>query len=162
MGKKNVTYIPPDGRLRLSQLVTTHGPGAMIDLVDTAVLVSGLEFWSYQNTKQRYAIDLPRLRDRIARYGDKQKLVLQRQEPFRTAPPGDERDPSRGNGIPVFEFPQWFVCSYRKCRALRRASELELKGARRKHRCDDGKLRVALPVRFVLACSSGHLDEFPW
>jgi hypothetical protein len=158
MAKPRPTYLPPDGRLRLSQLVTTHGPGAMIDLVDTAVLVSGLEYWSYQGAQQPFRIDLPRLRDRILKRG----IQLQRQEPFRMAPPGDERDPSYQNGVPVFEFPTWFVCSHRGCRTLRRASELDTKKGRRWHRCDDGKLRVALPVRFVMACPAGHLEELPW
>jgi hypothetical protein len=158
MARPRPTYVPPDGRLRLSQLVTTHGPGAMIDLVDSAVLVSGLEFWSYQGAKQGYKIDLPRLRDRIARRG----VALRKQEPFRTAPPGDERDPSHDNGVPVFEFPTWFVCSNRQCRTLRRATELEKKKDRRWHRCDDGKLRLALPVRFVMACPAGHLEELRW
>ena len=37
----------PDGQLRQSQLVTTFGPGAMVDLVDRAVVIGGLEHWGY-------------------------------------------------------------------------------------------------------------------
>ena len=37
----------PDGRLRQSQLVTTFGPGAMVDLVDRAVVIGGLEHWGF-------------------------------------------------------------------------------------------------------------------
>lgn len=162
MSKPKGGYIPPDGRLRLSQVVSTHGPGAMIDLVDTAVLVSGIDHWRYQSAPQQYTIDLPRLRDRVARYFQQQKIELQREAPFRTAPPGDERDPTNANGIPVFEFPTWFVCQNRTCRALRRAGELDLKSHRRRHQCDDGKGRVAVPVRFVMACPAGHLDDFQW
>jgi hypothetical protein len=155
-------FMPPDGRLRLSQLVSTHGPGAMLDLVDTAVLVSGIDHWRYQSAPTSYEIDLPRLRDRVMRYFRGKSIELQRESPFRTAPPGDERDPSYANGIPVFEFPSWVVCQNNKCRALRRASELDLKSERRRHQCDDGKNRIAVPVRFVVACSAGHLDDFPW
>lgn len=160
MSRGRGSYVPPDGRLRLSQLVSTHGPGAMVDLVESAVLVSGLDHWRYQTPAQSYGIDLPRLRDRVSRYVHLQKVELQREEPFRTAPPGDEHDPSYANGIPVFEFPTWFVCQ--KCRALRRANELDIKSRRRRHQCDDGKSRVAVPVRFVVACPAGHLDDFPW
>jgi hypothetical protein len=35
----------PDGQIRQSQLVTTFGPGAMVDLVDRAVVIGGLEHW---------------------------------------------------------------------------------------------------------------------
>ena len=37
----------PDGQLRQSQLVTTFGPGAMVDLVDRAVVIGGLEHWGF-------------------------------------------------------------------------------------------------------------------
>ena len=36
----------PQGEIRQSQLITTFGPGSMVDLPNYSVLVSGLEFWS--------------------------------------------------------------------------------------------------------------------
>ena len=51
----------PEGQLRQSQLVGTFGPGAMVDLVDRAVVVGGLEHWGYG--KAGYvALDDARLR----------------------------------------------------------------------------------------------------
>ena len=41
-GKSEITL----SSLRQSQLVTTYGPGAMIDLPSFAVVVSGLDFWT--------------------------------------------------------------------------------------------------------------------
>ena len=60
--KKDVRKAPkPDGQLRQSQLVTTFGPGAMVDLVDRAVVIGGLEHWGYG--KDGYvALDDARLR----------------------------------------------------------------------------------------------------
>ena len=46
-GKKDGQAKRPDGQLRQSQLVTTFGPGAMVDLVDRAVVIGGLEHWGY-------------------------------------------------------------------------------------------------------------------
>ncbi len=37
----------PEGELRQSQLITTYGPGSMVDLVDRAVVIGGLEHWGY-------------------------------------------------------------------------------------------------------------------
>lgn len=34
---------------RLSQLISTFGPGAMIDLPTRSVVVAGLEFWEMRN-----------------------------------------------------------------------------------------------------------------
>jgi hypothetical protein len=36
----------PDGNIRHSQVVTTYGPGALVDLVDDAAIVSGLSWWA--------------------------------------------------------------------------------------------------------------------
>ena len=38
--------LKPAGQLRQSQVVTTFGPGAMVDLPDHAVIVGGLEHWN--------------------------------------------------------------------------------------------------------------------
>ena len=36
----------PPGQIRQSQVVTTFGPGAMLDLPNHSVLVAGLDYWS--------------------------------------------------------------------------------------------------------------------
>lgn len=36
----------PHGQIRQSQLITTFGPGAMLDLPRYSVLVGGLEGWN--------------------------------------------------------------------------------------------------------------------
>lgn len=36
----------PDGELRQSQMITTCGPGALVDLVNDAILIPGLDYWS--------------------------------------------------------------------------------------------------------------------
>ena len=41
-----------DNFIRQSQLVTTYGPGAMIDLPDYSVIVSGLEDWGSPPTRE--------------------------------------------------------------------------------------------------------------
>jgi hypothetical protein len=51
----------PDGQLRQSQLVTTFGPGSMVDLIDRAVVIGGLEHWGFG--KEGYvALDDARLK----------------------------------------------------------------------------------------------------
>src|SRR5213594_522003 len=35
----------PHGQIRQSQLITTFGPGAMLDLPNYSVLVAGLDYW---------------------------------------------------------------------------------------------------------------------
>ena len=36
----------PSGEIRQSQLVSTFGPGSMVDLPNHSVLIAGLDFWT--------------------------------------------------------------------------------------------------------------------
>lgn len=151
-----------DGQLRQSQLVSTFGPGAMVDLVDRAVVIGGLEHWSY-GPKGYVALDDPRLRRSLiprlkALDPD---LDLAREGYFRMAPEGDARNHHPSVGVRALEFPRWFVCQ--KCRRLARASEqFENKNGRYRHECAKNKWSSVVPVRFVAACKRGHLSDFPW
>jgi hypothetical protein len=156
--------VKADGEIRRSQAIRTYGAGSLMDLVDRSVLIGGLDFWSF-GTEGATAIVEPRLRDTVAsmlvRLDEAAELSLDKA--FLLPPAGLEGEPQHNNGVEVLEFPQWFVCQDPRCRALVRAPQgLELKGERWQHYCDAGKYSPAVPVRFVMACKNGHLDEVPW
>lgn len=151
---------PPTGSVRASQVVTSFGPGAMVDMVDCSGLVGGLDFWGFG--RQRISIEEPRLRDAIARRLAKAGRSLRKDQPFLAPPVGDDSDPTRAVGIRLLEFPRWFVCQNPHCRRLVRADGLDVKRDRRIHRCDTGSPTECVPVRFVGACPQGHLDDWPW
>lgn len=154
---------PLAGKIRRSQLVGTFGPGSLVDLIDHAVVVGGLEFWNYPKGKPLPIVPEPRLREKLA-----ERLLrldspvqLSTDAPFREPPTG-EQEASPGRGVQVLEMPEWFVCQGESCRSLLKRPSLELKSGRYVHRCANGKTENALPVRFVAACRNGHLQEFPW
>lgn len=151
---------PPQGKIRLSQLVTTFGPGAMVDLIDHAVLIGGLDYWRYDPAKPSPALDEPRLREQVAPRAKVMGIDLAKEGCFRTGPPGDDSAVTYRSGIQVAEFPTWFICQ--ECRALEPRRNLEQKNAKYRHRCNDRKLGDCVPVRFVATCKNGHLEEFPW
>jgi hypothetical protein len=152
---------PPEGKIRLGQVVMTFGPGAMVDLIDHAVLVGGTDFWRYDKFKDQGFIDEARLRDTvIAKVGPKLGIDLSINRAFRLPPAGDDDAPSPSNGIQVAEFPTWFVCQ--KCRSLCFSKNLDRDKGRYIHRCPTAQTGVCVPVRFVSACKRGHLGEFPW
>ncbi|MEI8258436.1 MAG: hypothetical protein WCJ30_22395, partial [Deltaproteobacteria bacterium] len=64
-GGKGKVPQQPDGTARKSQVVTTFGPGSMLDLLHDAVLVGGLDFWQYDRGFGVPHISEPRLRDAI-------------------------------------------------------------------------------------------------
>lgn len=151
---------PPEGRIRLSQLVTTFGPGAMVDLVHHAVLIGGLDYWRYDAKVPTPSLDEPRLRERVNPRVRALGLALSQEGAFRTGPPGKDEGAGPWNGIQVAEFPAWFICQ--NCRALSHRKSLEEKGDRYRHQCTRSQVGDCVPVRFVATCKDGHLDEFPW
>jgi len=155
--------VPPDGTVRQSQVVRTYGPGAMIDLVDAAVMVGGLDFWRYLPADAAAAnVADPRLRDRLAPQLTAAGRPLAVEGCFRLPPPGDDKEATRASGIEVLELPRWFVCQNPACRALVRADGLEPKGKRYRHGCKRPGGSECVPVRFVATCRRGHVEEFPW
>lgn len=162
-GKQQVRA-QPEGKVRRSQMIMAYGPGALVDLVDQAVLIGGVDFWSYDREKGFPVIVEPRLRDALDEKLRAAGIQLSHEEAFREPPVGDDSDPSKYVGTSVLEFPQWFVCQREQCRALVRGRDgLELKGGRHYHGCvDTRKGSETAPVRFVAACKRGHVEDFPW
>jgi hypothetical protein len=162
---KREEKVSPDGQLRQSQMVTTFGPGAMVDLVNRSVVIGGLEHWSFANdTPQK--LDEPRLKRALVRRLKQldPQLDLARENYFRAPPAGDSREARKSVGVRVLEFPRWFVCT--GCRRLAVGpAAFEIKDGRREHDCRRGlsnSPKRANPVRFVAACERGHLTDFPW
>lgn len=151
--------IPPTGELRQSQLITTFGPGAMVDLPNHSVLIGGLETW----------------------HGEKERIYEDRLEGWLQdklkapdlklyAPPVDSGEPGASQtGIAVFQFPAWFLGQvdetfttpdgriYRT-RPLIPYDRL-VKGG---YLDRDRKVRSVVPVRFVQACVKGHISDIDW
>jgi hypothetical protein len=151
--------IPPTGELRRSQVLTSFGPGSMVDLPNHSVLIAGLDFW--HGEKERVFED--RLESWLRKSLNKPDLKL-------FAPPVDtgEQGATR-SGIDVFVFPTWFLGQvdetwiapdgrvYRT-RPLIRWDRLVNGG----YLTRDRKSAKVVPVRFVQACVRGHISDVDW
>ena len=51
----------PVGEVRHGQLITTYGPGSMVDLPDRSVVIGGLNLWHHNRDDDSALIDEPRL-----------------------------------------------------------------------------------------------------
>jgi len=148
----------PDGELRQSQMITTYGPGALVDLINDAILIPGLEYWSYRGATG-YEVAAPEL----ARSLKKRGFKLSATAPFRTPPVTSSDEQNTGCGVRSIEFPSWFLCPNKSCERLIHKRDTEYKSGERRHRCASAdKARKLVPVRFATACERGHLDDFPW
>ncbi len=151
---------PPDGAIRRSQLLTGSGPGALVDLVEHAVIVGGLEAWRYAHDGDGW-ISEPRLREKALRmlhsaswwHGDDIRL--------RAPPSCDSDQPNQGQGIQVARFPGWYLCQNIACQSVIHWRDLE-KG--KNHICSRIKKSSfpVTPIRFVTACPKGHIQDIDW
>lgn len=138
-------------------MVTTFGPGAMLDLPNHSVLVAGLEHWSGVSDE----IVEPRLAGKLC-------ILLEVPSIKLYAPPPDPQDPTAPwKGIAAWRFPEWFIvqdaaagddgtASHSRMMVHRSA----LTGGKFIDR--NKKRRAVVPVRFVRACRGGHIGDIDW
>ena len=157
---------------RVSQLISTFGPGAMIDLPTRSVLVRGLEGWDVKGNSYR-PVDEPRLTEFLERaLKDKGRFPEDKKLHLLAPPVLTSYERGEIPGVEVTVFPTWFVCDQvepigslspeRKGRRLVRWTDLRPEGGRRQFVNDDGKKVDVSPIRFVAACEQGHLQDIAW
>ncbi len=146
----------PAGQLRQSQVVTTFGPGAMMDLPDYAVILGGLDHWSGY---AEHSISEERLAAKVS-------ALLRRNSVHFYAPPPDLDDPMAPiTGVTAWLFPEWFVAQSEvgeggvRARPLVYRTDLE-RGMT--YRRDREKPVKVVPIRFVQACTRGHVSDINW
>lgn len=135
------------GELRPSQLITTFGPGAIVELPEFSVIVAGVDHW---DTTLCEKITEPRL---IKKLGIKKIL---------TPPtPKVERENFEGT-LPAYRFPRYLVCP--SCRKLGTPERFYINESNQVSYCQCNKENPvkAFPARFVVTCKAGHVDDFPW
>ncbi len=147
-----------DPKLRASQLVTTFGPGSMIDLPDASVIVAGLDHWRY-DPSQLPSIDEPRLAAKLAQVLGVTRVSLRAPPLSSELPQGPRQD------VVAWRFPEWFIVqeatSSAKGYRRRRLVHLDslIKG---RYRDADGRGKSVVPVRFVMACKKAHIADIEW
>ncbi len=129
------------GELRPNQVITTFGPGAIVDAVKDSVTVLDINYWKEKGKK---IID-----GRLASYLGVDCFYMPR-----TSFSGD---------VPVVSFPYTHVCSNVACgRVFDVRDDFDLdRYLRYGVTCPDCH-RQAYPSRFITICENGHMDEFPW
>lgn len=158
------------GDIRRSQVITTHGPGAIIDFraggaggAGISVVSGGLEAWDDRaappGLSHPQTIFEPRLQKQLSVDG------------FRLPPVAPQIGvgvyaPKAGALVGV-RFPVWLHCP--RCHILRHPRfwrDVPGDPAMFCEPCSggaSGRTRVhVVPVRFIVVCPYGHLDEFPW
>jgi hypothetical protein len=169
---------------RKSQGVVPFGVGAVIDFKEEALMSAGLDVWPSERAMGQNRVALldacrvvdGRLAARLtAELGRKISYFLTPAEAPERSAVGVAPKPDRAL-MPFVRFPNWYFCP--RCRVLKEipwnsqsrgdALKCSHTGRRKEGKAEPcGGLpkfrRPALsPVRFVVACESGHIMDFPW
>ena len=137
------------GTLRQSQVITTYGPGALIDLPKHSAIVGGLETWP----KGLEEILEPRLSSWLQR-------MTNVPTPRLYAPPPEPQEPwATARDIGAWRFPEWFVVQEAIGEGRGQRRRLVHRKALEQGRYDG---KPVVPTRFVRACPRGHVDDLDW
>ncbi|MFT0877860.1 DUF1998 domain-containing protein [Rhodopseudomonas sp. G2_2311] len=157
-----------------SQLLLTYGPGAMMDLPENAVVVAGLQDWDYKGSNWK-PVEEERLVTLL-----KQQLGTKLSGTFgglRHPPMFDEdRRDANAPGVAVRLFPCWFLVNEapstaaapapasasEKRRRMVEFSELDVTSGGKLSYTGSGTKLGVNPIRFVGACTKGHLQDIGW
>ena len=160
-----------------SQLLLTYGPGAMMDLPDNAVVIGGLQDWDYKGSNWK-PVEEERLVALL-----KQQLGAKLSSTFSGLrhPPmfDEERRDSNAPGVGVRLFPGWFLVNEapshgtalvpagaaagnEKRRRMVEFSELDVTAGGKLSYTGSGSKIGVNPIRFVGACTKGHLQDIAW
>jgi Domain of unknown function (DUF1998) len=152
---------PPDGEIRHSQLLSTFGPGSMVDLPEASVLIGGVNHWKFD---ERREIIEERLSSKICERLSKKHPGLNNIKLYE--PPCGSNNYA---GVKAFQFPFWFVAQTEntwtsptgkiyRTRPLVRFRQL----VRGRYLVEKNKTVAVVPVRFVQACPNGHISDINW
>lgn len=129
------------GELRPNQIITTFGPGSVVDAVKDSVTILDIPYWKVKGKKI--------LDGRLASYLNVDAFYMPRT--------------TFAYDIPVVTFPYWHVCS--KCERLfdaRKTIDSDFDTYLQYGvNCPDCGWR-AYPARFITICEKGHMSDFPW
>ena len=168
-------YVRRVGSVRPSHLMFTSGVGSLVDLPNFSVLVRGLDDWSFDRIPEFQPIAEPRLLAAVRALGKGFRKVTElRPAPWLDGLDLNPNGPAAGVGVPVTPFPHWLRCTV--CDELApiesRVFGFDNRNARRPHEARfshdncpkkrSGRRPLAVAARFVLACTNGHLDDFPY
>ncbi|HEX7448566.1 MAG TPA: DUF1998 domain-containing protein [Pirellulales bacterium] len=146
----------PHGEIRQSQVVTSFGPGATLELPKHSVLVGGLEFWSAGGDEVHEA----RLIEKLKRLLGAPELRLL------TPPPAQDEPAAPATGITCWQFPEWFITQevvMEKDSPVRSRMLVHRRSlSKGKFTNKDKKKLTVVPVRFIRACRSGHIGDIDW
>lgn len=147
------------GNVRSSQTLYNCGPGSIVDLTTGSYMPMGLDYQEIRlNSLGPYK--------EVSKIREERLEKLLEVEHFQAPPtPGEDqiidfgKKVNRNWALPVVRFPEWLECP--GCHRLGKMNDPFESQADGRMLCIDCKREVN-PVRFIVICPAGHIQDFPW
>lgn len=134
------------GSIRRTQLITTFGCGAIVDLPHDSVIVAGTDNWTNSENEEDIVHH-----ENLEKFLKVKNFVLPKIEEKSMNPFSKSKD------IPAFRFPNTLICT--NCGKIAEYRHFRIG---RRIQCTKCRSNHLVPSRFVVACENGHLDDFPY
>lgn len=128
------------GKIRRAQLITTFGPGSIVEMPEYTVIMGATDYWD----KKSPSFHEPRLQN------------LTGVDTFKMPYTTESQNPKGDPNIQAFRFPRIHFCP--TCGKL---DDYSAFGDPKQRTCIKCKSEL-VPSRFVVACVNGHLEDFPF
>jgi hypothetical protein len=156
------------GSIRRSHIVTTYGPGSIIDFrnpsgAPLSGVLSGLEEWDSAARDNNAGLNHPQVIHEV-RLERRLGVAGFRLPPVKSS--RNEREQASSiDVLPIVRFPDWLQCA--QCNRIRRAEQWKRDPGKPERWCEqcsaeEGDKVWAVPVRFIVACENSHIGDFPW
>jgi hypothetical protein len=150
----------------------TSGIGSLVDLPNFSVLVRGTDDWTYYPAQPEAVVER-RLLAAVQKVQGLASVTALQKAPWMDGIDTDPDGEASRVGVPVVPFPDWLRCT--ACNELALSTTTVFRFVndipQRPHEarfvhssCPKSKRKppLAVAARFVLACTNGHLDDFPY
>lgn len=128
------------GKIRRAQIITTFGPGAIVEMPEYTVIMGATDYWKPESP----SFHEPNL----------QKLL--HVSNFKMPYTSDSQSPKGNPDVPALRFPRVHFCP--KCGKLDNYTGF---GDPKQKKCIKCNAEL-VPSRFVVSCVNGHLEDFPF
>ncbi|MCF8879661.1 DUF1998 domain-containing protein [Hyphobacterium sp. SN044] len=150
-----------EDEIRLAQLIQTFGPGSIVDLPKSSVMIRGLGSWPKYKPRKIRERRLVYYLKKLLENAEGGSWLAEDAELELWEPPLNEEAVNRGDApaIPAVIFPRWVTVTHAGATGAEATKQkLERYTANERQR----KNTTKTPVRWVGACKNGHVQDIDW
>lgn len=137
------------GDIRKTQLISTFGVGAIVDFKDDTVIIAATDDWDFDPNDPEEIENRKLFNENLSVITGAEYFLMPRTTQ-------STNQFSKGKNVASYVFPEKLHCS--RCGNIYDFRELDIK---KRHKCPQCGNTINAS-RFIVVCSKGHMDDFPY